>query len=1018
MLLLITGFFRFIKPGIAFLLIGALLPVFSEAGVVTWKNEMSLAWQQPAAKADTTIQASDTASLKADSIRQSLIPTDTNKISHGLYLKDGIVPEHVALYPYSSLQQALKGNVAGLYVQETSGEPGTEMSMLIRGTALPYMNHKDIYHAQPTVILDGVPLINDDPFAFDIQLYDYNRIGPATNLLSSISMDDIASVKVVKDFAEASLYGPRAANGGVIIINTKAPVIGGRKISLNTYFGVVQRPSVYSTNARYENDFRQRFYDRYAGESELLNYPVWLRDSTNDAYWGPSNWPDLYYKNRIIRGADVSLSSGTERANYRFSMGNQQTNNPADDTRLDRYNAMFEINMVPVSWLTISSMISGTRLERDRNTGLRDRFAEMQYLPDLSSPLPPNKTDYQHYLDQIDNSFDENKSNVITGYFRLNFKFGEHFKYLSSLGFNYNEGLRDIFYPSTLMESVNYVSNYYGYSQRLTFNNTLSFNYNWNNIHTLTLEGGEIFEADFNRYNYTYAYKGPNDLIKANILNSDPNNSNYLTSKAFSRQLIYMFIDKLKHRLLSFYGRAQYQYKDLFDFSAMLRADGSSSALPDEYWLLSPTFSAGLNLKSLWLEDADAVGSLRLHGSWGRVGRLVTDDLFGEGAQYTSDLSFSNNPVKFSYDAFPGLSRPYSYGYIGDDLSWAYTDQADIGVDISLWKDRLTASLDVYSRVDKNMLVALPFSSEYGYTAKWENGMKVRNRGVDFTIMASVLPSESRLQWRPAVNINYNQNTLLALPEGTDELVIGEGANARLLKVGHAIDQYWLLQNDGIYNRERDIPVNPGTNAKITYEGIPIMAGDPKWKDLNGDGTINDEDKVLTGHYLPQVSGGFSNEFTYRNFTLNFSFYYALGRKVLNQEMADRFDFINREDQISMNAVKEITFWSKIGDYTHYPVYNPWSTVVPYRMDQDLWLENGSFLKLRSLSLQYDLTGAKWWNQKSIIRGLTVYGTANNLFTVTPYSGRDPELAYYDGVDGGYGLPIPRSYTIGIRMDF
>lgn len=1019
MLLLITRFFRFIKPGIAFLLLGALIPVFSEAGAVSLNSDVSLAWQQPSVKADTTIdQPVDSAKLKADSARQLLIPTDTNKVHHGLYLKDGIVPEHVAIYPYASLQQDLKGNVAGLYVQETSGEPGTEKSMFIRGTAIPYMSHKDIYNAQPTVILDGIPLIGDDPFAFDIQLYDYNRIGPATNLLASINMDDIASIKVVKDFAEASFYGPRAANGGVIVINTKAPVIGGRKITVNTYIGMVQRPSVYATNARYENKFRQQFYDRYGGQSEQLTYPVWLRDSTNNAYWGPSNWPDLYYKNKIIRGTDVSLSSGTERANYRFSLGNQQTNNPADNTKLDRYNAMFEINMVPVSWLTISAMINGTRLERDRNNNLRDRFAEMQYLPDLSSPLPPNKLDYQHYLNEIDKSFDNNKTNVITGYFRLNFKFGDHFKYTSSLGFNYNEGLRDIFYPSTLMESVNYVSDYFGYSQRMTFNNTLSFDYKWNDVHALTLDAGEIFEADFNRYNYSYAYKGPNDLIKANILNSDPNNANYLTSKAFSRQLIYMFIDKLKHRLLSFYGRASYSYKGVLDLSAMVRADGSSSAEPDEYWLVSPTFSAGLNLKDIWFEDADAISSFRLHGSWGQVGRLFTDDRFGEGTQYTSDLSFSNNPVKFSYDAFPGLSRPYSYGYIGDDLSWAYTDQTDIGLDIGLLHDKLTASLDVYNRVDKNMLVAVPFSAEYGYTSKWENGMDVRNRGADLTITASVLPEDSKLQWRPAVNINYNQNTLLALPGGLDELIIGDGANARLLKVGNAIDQYWLLQNEGIYNREKDIPVNPATNMKINYEGISIAAGDPKWKDQNGDYSINNEDKVLTGHYLPQVSGGFSNEFQYRNFTLNFAFYYALGRKVLNQEMANRFDFINREAEISMDAVKEITFWSKTGDYTRYPVYNPWSTVVPYRMDQDLWLEDGSFLKLRSLSLEYDLTGTKWWHKTSVIRGLTVYGTANNLFTVTPYSGRDPELIYYNGVDDGYGLPIPRSYTIGVRMNF
>src|SRR5690606_17393223 len=138
---------------------------------------------------------------------------------------DGVAPENVSLYPYTSLQAMMTGNIAGMYVQEPSGEPGCQMSMFIRGTALPYTGQKDIYDSQPTVILDGVPLIMDHPFAFDIQQYDFNRIGPATNILSSLDPNNIASIEVLKDFADAAIYGPRAANGGVIVIKTKAPVI-------------------------------------------------------------------------------------------------------------------------------------------------------------------------------------------------------------------------------------------------------------------------------------------------------------------------------------------------------------------------------------------------------------------------------------------------------------------------------------------------------------------------------------------------------------------------------------------------------------------------------------------------------------------------------------------------------------------------------------------------------------------------------------------------------------------------
>lgn len=923
--------------------------------------------------------------------------------------------ERETRYPHPSLQHLLKGNVAGVYASEPSGEPGTLQHFFLRGTAIPFISSKDVYDAQPTVILDGIPLIMDHPFAFDIQRFDYNRIGPATNLLAAIDPDNIASIEVLKDFGEAAKYGPRAANGGVILVTTKPPVTGKRRISFNTYFGFAPAPHITTRNARTENAFRQQFYDKYATTDQLQSYPLYLRDSTNNAYYGPSNWTDLYYKNSPEYGVNASLSSGTERANFLFAIGNRRSANPADATALDRYNAMFEINMVPLKGFTISSMISATRLERKRNKSLRDRFAEMQYLPDLSNPLSPNKDNYRQYLNEYSKSFDDNKTNEVNGYFKLHYRISDDWQITSNFGFDYNEGLRDIFYPSTLLETVNYVSNYFGYNQRVFFNNTVAFHHTWNKTHSVNIEAGEVFQADFNRYNYAYAYKGPNDLIKVNLLNSDNTQPNYLSLKAFDHALTFMFLDQQKHRLLSFYGRAAYKYKDLFDVSVLLRDDGSSSLPTNTWWLLSPTFTAGANLKNVWLADNDAINTLRLHASWGRVGRLMTDDRFGEGTQYTSDLSFSNNPVKFSYNGFPGMSRAYTSGYIGNDIKWPYTDQLDIGLNAGFLQNRLQVALDVYDRVDKNMIIGVPFSSEYGYKMQYKNGMKVSNQGIDLTIQATVLPASSKLQWTSSLNINYNKNKLLALPDGLSELVVGDGS--KLLKVGYGIDQFWVLQNKGIYNRDADIPVNPATKKGLNYQGIPLVAGDPRWQDTNNDYVIDDKDKVLTGHALPVVSGGFTNDFTWRGFTLSCAFYYALGRKIMNEKMANRFDFINREGKIDMSAIKEISFWSKTGNYDKYPIYNPWSTVDPYRLDQDLFLENGAFLKLRSLSLQYDITSARWWNKKTHITRLSVYGTASNLFTITPYTGGDPELVNYNGFDTGYGLPIPKTYTIGFKMD-
>src|SRR5690606_24331431 len=183
----------------------------------------------------------------------------------------------------------------------------------------------------------------------------------------------------------------------------------------------------------------------------------------------------------------------------------------------------------------------------------------------------------------------------------------------------------------------------------------------------------------------------------------------------------------------------------------------------------------------------------------------------------------------------------------------------------------------------------------------------------------------------------------------------------------------------------------------------------PNWRDNNNDNRISNEDKVLMGNTLPTVFGGLDNQFSDGNWSLGINFHFQLGRKLLNQQVASRFDFINREGGTSMDAVKEITYWEKHGEYDQYPLYNPWSTVIPYRVEQDLFLEDGSFLKLRSLTLGYDLSDWIGARIKSAER-LYVYGSVFNVFSVSSFTAGDPELAGYTGYYSGYGIAIPRTF--------
>src|SRR5690606_11597416 len=189
------------------------------------------------------------------------------------------------------------------------------------------------------------------------------------------------------------------------------------------------------------------------------------------------------------------------------------------------------------------------------------------------------------------------------------------------------------------------------------------------------------------------------------------------------------------------------------------------------------------------------------------------------------------------------------------------------------------------------------------------------------------------LGWTSSFNVNINKNTLKALPDGLDEIVIGN----RKLKVGESVDKFWLFENQGIYETDADVPKKSSSNQPMDYKGTPMSAGDPRWVDQNNDFSINDEDRVLKGNMMPKFTGGWTNDFRYNNWNLNFHFFFALGQDALNTSAASQYDFINRELSNNITSIKEIYSWQQDIDITKYPIYNPWSAVVPYHSEQDLF---------------------------------------------------------------------------------
>ena len=947
-------------------------------------------------------------------------PNENTKVIDSVVLRnyvskkiiDSINVKKAALYPFNSLQQALKASVSGVFVQEPNGEPGTsEQGMLIRGISRPFLTKSDVALAQPAIFINGIPLMQDNTFSDKIQKYDFSPLGSATNLLSTIDLDNVASIHVVKGLDAAAIYGPRAANGA-ILITTKNAHEGKREISFNSSYGFVAKDMITTTNGVDESNFRKIFYDKFATAQERANVPGFLSDVSNENYYGASNWTDLYYKRAPIYTINGSITGGTSRSNFRFYGANSSSTGNADDTKLDKYVASFFINMLPLKWLTVSSMVNATKLTRDRNRNLRDRFAEMQYVPDLSSPIAPNKMVYSNLLDQYEHrSFDNNSNNVIQGSFSLNAKV-KKFDLLSRISFDYNENMRDVFYNSQLLDGNNYVSNYFGYNQRLNVDNVLSYSYTLDRRNNFNFLVGHTFTNDISKYNYGQGYKGPSDYVRINSVVGNSESADYLKSLFL---IVNRFTDKQKINLSSLYGKVEYNYHQEFFLNAVLRTDGASNMQPTNRWFFSPVISAQWNLERMIAKYHLPVSRLKVNASWGRLGTLYTSDRYAAGPQYTSDIGWSANPSMSSYNGFGTITRPYSSGWVGYDIPWAYVQETSIGLEVGMLKDRLQAKIDLYAKNNKRMLMDVPTNAEYGYANTTQPGMDVNNKGVELALQAAILaPKNGGITWNLNFNVAYNTNKLNALPGGLNEITVG---NQKLV-VGKPIDRFWVLQSTGVYQRDIDVPVNPTNYQILNYKGLPLLAGDPKWKDLNGDYIINENDKVELGNFIPRITGNVGTDLTYKGFTLDLNFAFVGKRNILNQAAANRLDFAARAGNNDINSINEITFWQKGLDMANYPVYNPWSAVQAYRTDQDIFIENGAYLKLRSISLGYDITKAGFFKkQKNNFRRLYLYVTALNVFTITPYTGGDPELVNYTGVDTGYGMSIPRTYSLGIKLD-
>lgn len=343
----------------------------------------------------------------------------TNRSIDSFGVSDTVDIKMLQRSQFLSIQQLLKGNVPGVYVQENNGEPGTIQSMLVRGLSSPVFSNKDVSSVQPTVYLNGVPLMLENSYVYDIKQFDINPIGAAANMLAGLDISSIESIEIIKDPLQLAKLGPLAANGA-IWITTKDGYYGGENVSIGVSAGMAFAPSsVRMTNGSYEKAFRQRFYDTYSLTPG--KQPYYLMDTRDVRYFGKPDWANDYYQSSLLYNVNASIGGGSKKANYVFTLATTKDAGAADNTSYTKYNIGFALNMVPLDGLNVSTIINAAKIDRVRNRNFRDRFAEMEYMVDFSTPLAPAGNLYNDFLISNDLTKDDNYNNLLNGLLALSY---------------------------------------------------------------------------------------------------------------------------------------------------------------------------------------------------------------------------------------------------------------------------------------------------------------------------------------------------------------------------------------------------------------------------------------------------------------------------------------------------------------------------------------------------------------------------------------------------------------------
>ena len=878
----------------------------------------------------------------------------------------------------ASPSQLLEGKVAGLTISTTSGNLGTGERMSIRGASSLSASNEPLY------VVDGIPITNSNA-----NIYDF---GEAMSSLATLNLTDIESIEVLKDAASAAIYGSRATNG-VVVITTKSGKSGRTDVKLNVNAGFSQFANKNKLKLASSDMYMMQYNEGVDNYNNQYGYHVgdtgYKIHIVNPFQGLPdSDWLSYITQTGHLVNADLSFSGGVNKTNYYIggNIGSQE--GIIRTNALKKVNLKAKISHEVKPWLEVGANLSGNYVKNNQvpgaNLGSTILARAIEQRP-FDRPYKPNG---EYYLGGTDELVFHNPVQILNeqkAYF-------DNFRYLGN--FYANLKWKDKFsLRSTINNDISYTYDYTYYNEKHPYGTGVGRILEYNRLTS------NILAENVASYNDKFHDVSLNAMLghsyqKIGTHTSMIDGRGY-PSPAFDvisvASEIYDASGSLSEFAMeSYFGRATLSYFEKYILTLTMRTDGSSKFAPTTRWGWFPSVSLGWNIsKENFLKDSGMDMKFRM--SYGKTGN---QDGIGNYA-YQSLMSGGKN-----YGQAGGIAVT-SFG--NSNLTWETADQYDVGFDVEFLKGKINMIIDAYLKNTNNLLYSKPVHGTTGVTSIMSNIGSMRNVGLEFTFNTQF--KIGAVDWTSQFNIATNKNEITGLIG--DDAPMSIGAN-RALQVGKELGAFYLFKMEGIYQYDGEIPQE--------FYDLGVRAGDVKWLDADKNNIINDNDRQVMDSPSPDFFGGWNNSFQYKGFQLDAFFTYMYGNQVYNQRKATTIGTLGNRYAVLEDYVKNR--WTGPGTSNVYP--RAINSSTNNNKNSDRWLEDGSFVRLRALTLGYNLPNNLL--KKLNLRGLRLFTQVDNLFLLTRYSGYDPEVstevdASLTGVDL-LAVPQPRTISFGANFSF